>query len=808
MLYKKLLFLLVVSYALFGGEVKYDYVFKAPLIKDGAISMEGCHPFFSPFVPLIPVKSARLLLPDGEQPVSYEIAYGDPVVLPGSYEIRPYRPENRIGTKLPDGFFTFKDKVYYQNSFFPQSTRSESFETQHKGGHPIFMTQLYPVQYNPVTGQVRYYNIITVTVHTESVRADERMYKATSDVIDALSYLVDNPSAVRADLRSSPVSANDYEYLIITTTALKDAFTDFIAFNTRRGLRTKVVTLETAIATGTGSDNQEKIRSFVKQEYKNCNIKYLLLGGDPDQYTANMIPCRKLYSEDWDYNYTGLEKDHYKDNIPSDMYYGCLDDAPHDWKPTSGSNWGVYGTEDKTYEVYVGRFSCDNATEIGNMINKTIKFSEQPVADQVTTAILAGEFLWGPPDHPATCYGDDEMEQIIGTCNTSYGPTTGFPSSGWTLSKLYAKQATWGFTEFVSRAKSAKPTIINHEGHSNKTYLFGGSSWTTGNFPQNGSTAGNFFLVMSGGCYPGAMDNADVGSTNATDCVAEQLTAKLATGAVAAIFNARYGFGSDGANGCIGTDGSEQKIRRYFHHGIFGMGYHTLGRIDAYSKEVIADGWTNSTITGTAGYVSYWGQLKWETYEKNLLGDPALSFWTAKPDSLKPVLPTITSTKFTVTVPKYSTVALADPSNNTIITSITGDQSGSVSIENAALTAFIQANPQGTIKVIIKAHNKYPYSGTATINATGILNGIGQSMALTSVKLLTSGVRYSLATSAGVSLELYNAKGALVWKNAREMKTAGEHFISFDNAGLSNTMYYFKLVAGAQKYNGKFIFVK
>lgn len=809
MLNRKLIFLLVLPIALLGGELTFNYVFPAPSIKDGAVLLEGGQPYYSPFAPLIPIKAVRLLLPDGENAVSFDIVYGDPVVLNGSYDIKPYRPGRPLGSKFPEGYFTYKASVYQQNSYYPAKLRSESFETQHKGGHPIFMTQLNPVQYNPISGQIRYYPKITVTVHTQSVRADEQMYKTNPDVVNSLSYLVDNPTAVRADMKSSPITASDYEYLIVTTNTLKDVFTDFIAFNLRRGMRTKVATLETISSSMTGADDMEKIRNYVKQEYKNCNINYLLLVGDPDQYSANKIPIRKLYSEDWDYNYTGLSKDHYTDNIPCDMYYGCLDDAPHDWKPTSGSKWGDYGTEDKTYEVYVGRWSCDNATEVGNLISKTIKYSESPVADQVTNTLLAGEFLWGPPDHPASCYGDDEMEQIIGTCNTSYGPTTGFPSS-WTIDKLYSKQGAWTFATFLSRLKSSKATIVNHEGHSNATYLFGGSAFTTSNFPQNGTAAnGNYFLVMSGGCYPGALDNNNLGSVSQTDCVSEQLTADITTGAVASILNSRYGFGSDGANGVIGTDGSEQKIRRYFHDGLFGKQYHNLGRIDAYSKEAIADGWTNSTIVGTAGYVSYWGQLKWEVYEKNVLGDPALSIWTAKPDSLKPTLPTVTSTKFTVSVPKYSVVALLDPTANTIITSKRGDETGSISIENAVLTSYLQAHPQGTIKVAIKAHNKYPYSGTATVNiSTGIIGGVGPNSALSSVNMLTQGVRYSLSKTTNVSMSLYNAKGALVWQAAGEMKTAGDHTVSFNDCNLSNGMYYYWLFAGAQKYMGKISYIK
>ena len=296
-----------------------------------------------------------------------------------------------------------------------------------------------------------------------------------------------------------------------------------------------------------------------------------------------------------------------------------------------------------------------------------------------------------------------------------------------------------------------------------------------------------------------------MGIIRTTDCYAEQLTTKLATGAVAAIFNSRYGFGSDGRNGVIGTDGSEQKLRRYFWNGVFSIGYHNLGRLDAYCKEVNADGWTNSTITGTAGYVSYWGQLKWETYEKNILGDPALSVWTAQPQTLSPMLPSpLTTTSFVLAVPKFSVVAIATATDS-IITSITSGNVSSLTVGNTVLTAYLQTHPQATLHVIIKAHNYRPYNGTMTVNiGTGIAGNASEGAAY-SFRMLQQGIRFSCITPAAVSLGVYNARGVLVRTIAEGTMSAGEHAVSFENLGLSNGMYFCRLTAaGTPQFSGKF----
>jgi hypothetical protein len=223
---------------------------------------------------------------------------------------------------------------------------------------------------------------------------------------------------------------------------------------------------------------------------------------------------------------------------------------------------------------------------------------------------------------------------------------------------------------------------------------------------------------------------------------------------------------------------------------------------------VNADRWTNSTIVGTPGYVSYWGQLKWETYEKNVLGDPALSVWTAQPQTLSPALPSpLTSTGFIIAVPKFSVVAIAT-TGDSIITSVTSGDSSSLAIANTVLTQYLQTHPQGTLKVIIKAHNYKPYAGLMTVNIGTAVTDNAAEGAVFSARMLAGGIRFSLVTPRAVSLEVYNARGALVRVFADEMKTAGEHTVSFDNCGLSNGMYFCKLAAGTQKFTSKFVIAR
>ena len=820
---KSSVLLLLVPVLAFSGFVKQDYFFDSPEIQDNTVCMNGCHPYYADFVPSIPAKTVHILLPEGETAVSFEVTCGDPIEISGRFAIKPYRPELRIGRTAAADFFSRKAPVYQLNRFFPAGVNKGGFDVHYIGGHPVFIAQINPVQYNPVTGVVRYYRSISVSVKTAPDNFPANVIKTTPEIRSHLSKMVDNPQGV-SKFAPTEVHDADYEYLIITTGNLLTSFDNFIAFNTRRGMRTKVISTSDAAVTGqTGVDIQEKIRSYIKTQYDNFNIQYVLLAGDAEASSAARIPHRGLFSEDWDYNYTGKTEDHYTDNIPADMYFGWLGDATgsHEWKGTT--TWGGYGTEDIFPEVAVGRFPVDNASELAIMINKTIKYSESPVESLCTRAVLSGEYLWSRPGG-TPCYGDDEMAQIIDSCNVSYGATgdvwktgdpytQGFPSAKWTYKILGEKTGQTSFSTFSATVRQYKAAIINHEGHSNATYLFRGSisNMTSAAFPNACTpTTGNYFIAMSGGCYPGAFDNNNLG-TIGVDCVAEHLTKGLSTGAVCCIFNSRYGFGSDGTNGVIGTDGSEQKLRRFFHHGLFGKGIHNIGKTLDYSKWANAGdwtstmkGWTNPVITGAAaGYPSYWGQLKWETYEKNLLGDPALSIWTDAPKAFaSSVLPsTLTSATFTVQVPRYSTVALATPAGM-IFTSVTSGDEGTCTINNNVLTKYLQTNPNGQIKVYIKAHNYLPFTGTVQCNINSAANHLSQNPAIFSACLNRQVLSYNLPAAGYVTIELFNARGVTV-RSIAKSDQAGRHQLSFENRALPAGMYCCRLAAGGKTWDGR-----
>jgi hypothetical protein len=116
----------------------------------------------------------------------------------------------------------------------------------------------------------------------------------------------------------------------------------------------------------------------------------------------------------------------------------------------------------------------------------------------------------------------------------------------------------------------------------------------------NSLTNDKYCFIYSQGCNAGGFD--------VSDCIAEYFTTKIANGAFAGIWNARYGWGSYRT-----TDGPSQRFDRQFWDAVFKENLSTLGKANSDSKED-----NLYKISGSC--------MRWCYYELNLFGDPSLDF--------------------------------------------------------------------------------------------------------------------------------------------------------------------------------------
>ena len=250
----------------------------------------------------------------------------------------------------------------------------------------------------------------------------------------------------------------DYEYLILTTEALKDSWDTFVAFNKKRCLRSKIATIEDIIESVSGATPADKAKKYVKQEYDAHSIVYVMLGGD-DNYTTNntplddAIPHKSYYGEFYDY---GIASEHFIDkDIAADMLYECLDGDE---------------LEDLAWDVYAARFPADDPTELNTIINKTIKYSEQPVESAIKKAVLAGEYLWANING-GYCYGKECMVLLRGDVVDKNNFKTNCIPDSWSFTELFDRDKSWSTSDMVN-AINGNLHMVHHLGHSSNTKIW------------------------------------------------------------------------------------------------------------------------------------------------------------------------------------------------------------------------------------------------------------------------------------------------------------------------------------------------
>ncbi len=793
---QKITTLLCISIVLVSaGTVKKVYKFSDLRVKEGYTYLKGCRPSDQGFAPAVSVKGCMLMLKPGEQAKSVSVEYGNLVRFKGNHAIEPVIPAYKDMSAIKGNAKreimrdaqarSLLAAVYDKDALFPGIEKNPPFITGYKNGVPLTTVAVNPVQYNPVRQELYTYDRITVTVETEPVDASKEVaaYVMTPFSRSLLYQMVDNKEAV-ATLKLSPRAKTDYEVCIISHDAIKSKFDEYVAFNKRRGFRAKVFSVSEASQGGSGTV-QEKIRAFIKKQYTDHKIVFVVLGGDVEH-----IKIQKLYSEAYDHNQT---PDRFRKVYSgADMFYATLDGS---WNNNGNNKYGEPGEEDMYFEVFLARMPADNTTHLDNMLKKTFHYAETPKKDLVKKVLMAGEFAWD--DYGKTIWGADNLALFVGYQDRYGWKTHGWPEPKfdleWITDKETGAENGWVGRDLNNELVRHKPSWINHQGHGNTSYSFSISSTQIPNVFNNTGNNQNYFISYSGGC--------NIMNFEVRDCFMEMMVTQ-SKGAVYVMGNWDNGIGDDDDNNhpsCVPI--------RFLHDAIFNpeRRIHFIEATFAGGKESIAETAINPNALNIA---PYYGLMRYCCYNTNGFGDPALSIWTDTPKDLTPTTFNVLATaeKFTIeNCPPYTCVALADASTDEIFsTQITGYKynantsfvigDSASSIADAAYKEYAAQNNK--IKVYIKATNYLPKSFDVSM-ATPIAQTTNpedlQQLTINSVGKNTL-VSLTLAKNTSVSMSLYNVKGACV-KQVKDfsVKAGTKKIVSLDTDGFGSGLYYCKI---------------
>lgn len=460
------------------------------------ISLSGRYSTWEKGKPLLPVVSLNFLIPVTAEVTKVEVVSSDTRILPGEYLPYPVQTIRPLSSKDIYPFVKPDETVYNSTNPYP----AEIVQFVPSGclsGYRIAGVLLYPLQYFPLEKRLLLYTDITLNIYYEEGRQEPiSLTRSQKELFGReVRNIVANPEVVET---WSPLvkeaDAGEIDYVVITSRALVPNWDPFKNWKTKKGINTAIIGTDSIYARYAGRDNQEKIRNFVIDYWRNKGLKWVLLGGDdiivPDRKTRLIIEESTI---------TG--------SIPTDMYYA---DLQWSWDGNRNNFFGeMADTVDLLYDVYIGRAPIDNATNLATFIRKDTIFEKQADTTTLKKLLLPSQMLFSP-------YHGRVPNNII----ASYFPTSwktarledpGLTATRDSLSRGY---------QFCHIAAHGAPTTLSVLSMSDIPNL----------------TNGIKYDIMNA-------INCDCGSFDAKECIAESLVNYPNGGCIATMLNSRYGLG-------------------------------------------------------------------------------------------------------------------------------------------------------------------------------------------------------------------------------------------------------------------------
>ena len=591
---KRLTFMLLLSLmglVMAAQTVEKTYHFDNPKVTElrgyQQISFEGCMQTAIAGNPSLPYQMVSLVLPQGTEAESIEVELSDFQEVEGNISLFPYQPSRTMNdTEKRD--LIVNEAMYASKGTYPAENHGV-VTTQYKNGFGFANATFTPVQYVPSEGRVMYAKTATVRVNTRASKADHsNMLWGTPEIKNVVRHLAQNPEMVDT-YNTKGREVTNYDVLIITSSDFVSGYAEYCEYYNSIGMRNQIALVSDIYAAMSGVDNQEKIRNYIIQEYQNNGIGLVVLGGD-----VNIVPYRGLFCQ------VQSSSLYESNDIPADLYYSGLDGT---WNDNNDGRWGEPGEDDLYPEIGISRMSFKTATELQNMIHKTLSYQQNPVLGEFHKVILAGEHLYDNP----TSNGSDYLELLIGTHDDNGYTTVGYPTT-YNFTKLYEELGTWSGSA-LKQAINAGTSYVHHDGHANSGYVAGWYGISNSDFSGANGVDHNYTFFHSQGCDCGAFDE---------NCILEKMVT-IENFAVAVIGNSRYGWFNEGQ-----TEGPGCHLEREMTDAQWGDRVGILSAAHAIGKCETAP-W----VTAPGQWEE--GALRWNFYDMNILGDGVVNVWLDEP---------------------------------------------------------------------------------------------------------------------------------------------------------------------------------
>jgi len=627
--------------------------------------------------------------------LTVEVFYSDYITLDGYYVFPAQEPISVNETTE----FVIDSEIYSTDEFYP-SYNALFDEPMIMRGHRIIALTLFPVQFNPVTQQLRGYSKIEVRVRynrpAQIEGIDERLESEAFESLLEAFILNYKPTDGFVTRMCTPALAPGADYLIITHDNYYTKVQKLADWKEKKGLRTKIVkTSDISPLTASG------ITSYIQNAYDTWNPAptYVLLVGDADD-----IPP------------------HYKTNhlyggkIGTDLYYGTVDGG------------------DIFPDIFMGRISVEDEFQVEDIVDKIIDYETDPPTGSPGFYNWVSLISYFQDDGVLIGVNKDQKEDGLQFVKTSEALLNHLDSLGYDVERIYTATyppsggyfPKWydtgqllpsallppfpwdGDAADITAAFNAGRFIINHRDHGYKTGW--GHPWYDSivHIPQL-SNVDELPVVFSLDCECGWFDGETDHLTGNVECFCEELLRYKDGGAVANIGSTRM---------------SWTPLNDYLNRGYFDaiwpglessrpkLAFYRLGQVLIHGILYLNERWNDVPP-------DYVGKYTIEQY--HLFGDPEMSIWTSQPQPLTVTHPP----KIGSSGPQKLVVKVADNVANPVLHALVclrkGTDIHTFDYTDAGGYAIFDITPAsgGNLDITVTKHNYIPSQGTIDVTYNG-----------------------------------------------------------------------------------------
>jgi len=526
--------------------------------------------------PMMPAAVFNVVVPATASVTDIKVTPLEPQEIPGSFRVHPVQTPVTISTPGNPAFVQPDPEAYGSSNPYPAELASTPF-TGTKSEFRICGFMLYPLSYVPASGKLTLYRKMKVEVcYAKNAVNPLPMSLGQIELFSRdVSHLVINPEDV--ELFAPPVRMTDdpdVDYAIVTSSGLSTYFNTLVDWRCKKGNATQVFTTDW-INTNypSGRDLQERIRLFIIDYYAHHGLKWVLLAGD-----NSLVPgrrCRAIVNST-------------NGDVPADVYYADLQ-----WS-YDGNHNNIFGeaagdTVDFYYDLYVGRASVDNQTEVNTFITKTLYYEKTPTTDYLKKMLL-----------PYVNLFSGYSGKVVSDTIAAITPV------GWTDQYIANPTSTTPMRDAIN----AGYHLGHAAAHGNDIgfYTDGGIPIYTTSTASGQTNSTRPMIMNSMACISGNFEYSD--------CLAEAFVNNPNGGGVACMMNSREGWGTPPSMGP--SEKLDSKFYWYFFH------YDTMdiGVLHARSKDFYV-----AAVQGQ----EVW---RWCYWDLNLFGDPNMTLWYDVPTAM------------------------------------------------------------------------------------------------------------------------------------------------------------------------------